>query len=280
MSWWRRERWKALEIFGLCGLAVAQPLYEVFGASPEVFVFADATNRDIVAFALILLLGPPLLLWGVGALIGAVAPRARRPVHLATLGLLAALLVMYLVKHQGWYAGWLLPALGGAAGALLVWAYRRRESATTTLLHYLALGPVLFVVSFLALSPAGELLRPANADAVDLDLARPDELPPVVMIVFEDVYKRQASTSEAPPVVPMPTHRHATGGLNPVTRESGQNRQLMSSILSSATRAHSAVVGSTWIWFTTSPATRDSSTHARWGPSMRNMVEQLSLIHI
>lgn len=186
MSWWRTERWKALEIFGLSGLAVAQPLYEVFGASPEVFVFADATNRDIVAFALVLLFVPPLLLWGIGAVVGVVAPKARRAVHVATLGLLTALLVMYLVKHQGWSTGWLLPVLGAVAGGLLIRAYQRRESTTTTLLHYLALGPVLFVVSFLALSPASELLRPANADAVDLDLARPERLPPIVMIVFDE----------------------------------------------------------------------------------------------
>lgn len=57
---------RALEVFGLSGVAVAQPLFEVFGASPEVFVFADAANADIVAFALVLLLVPPLLLWGVG----------------------------------------------------------------------------------------------------------------------------------------------------------------------------------------------------------------------
>lgn len=181
----RTELWRGVEIFGLSGLAVAQPLYEVFGDSPEVFVFADATSRDIVAFALVLLLVPPLVLWGIGALVGVVAPKARRPVHLATLGLLAGLLAMYLVKHLGWQPGLLLLGIGAGAAALAVWAYRRSH-ATATLLHYLALGPVLFLVSFLALSPAGELLRPTNADAASLDVARPDELPPVVMIVFDE----------------------------------------------------------------------------------------------
>ena len=181
----RTELWRGVEIFGLSGLAVAQPLYEVFGDSPEVFVFADAGRRDIVAFALVLLLVPPLVLWGIGALVGLVAPKARQPVHLATLGLLGGLLGMYLVKHLGWEPGLLLVVIGAGAFALVVWAYRRSR-ATVTLLHYLALGPVLFVISFLALSPASDLLRPENADAANLDVDSPEDLPPVVMIVFDE----------------------------------------------------------------------------------------------
>lgn len=182
----RAEGWRALEVFGLSGLAVAQPLYEVFGASPEVFVFADATNRDIVTFALVLLFVPPLVLWGVGAVVGLVAPPARQPVHLVTLGLLTGLLAMYVVKHLGGSPGLWLVAIGLGAGALLVLAYRRRAEATATLLHYLAIGPVLFVISFLVLSPAGQLLRPSGAEAAAIDVARPEALPPVVMIVFDE----------------------------------------------------------------------------------------------
>ena len=38
-------------------------------------------------------------------------------------------------------------------------------------------------------------------------------------------------------------------------------------------RADSAVSGSTVIWLTTRPSTSSSSTHARWGSSMRFIVE-------
>lgn len=176
---------RALEVFGLSGVAVAQPLFEVFGASPEVFVFADATNADIVAFALVLLLVPPLLLWGVGALVGLVRPTAREPVHLASLGLLTALLTVYLVKHQGLGPGlWLVPVGLLAAGALVV-GYRR-VPAVATLLRYLAFGPVVFLVGFLAFSPTGELMKPSGAEAATLDIADPEALPPVVMIVFDE----------------------------------------------------------------------------------------------
>ena len=181
----RTELWRGVEIFGLSGLAVAQPLYEVFGDSPEVFVFADAGRRDIVAFAFVLLLVPPLVLWGAGALVGLVAPRSRQPVHLGTLGLLGGLLALYLAKHVGWGPGRVLLVVGAAGFAAVVWAYRRSR-ATATLLRYLALGPPLFVVSFLWLSPAGELLRPSGAEAANIDVARPEDLPPVVMIVFDE----------------------------------------------------------------------------------------------
>lgn len=172
-------------MFGLSGLAVAQPLYEVFGASPEVFVFADASGRDLVAFALVLLLAPPLVLWGVGAAVGLVVPRAREPVHVATLALLVGLLALYVVKHFGATAPVSMVAAAGVAAALLVWLYRSRP-ATRSVLRYLSLGPVLFLVSFLALSPAGELLRPDGAEAVSLEVARADALPPVVVIVFDE----------------------------------------------------------------------------------------------
>lgn len=181
----RPELWRLLEVFGLSGVALAQPLYEVFGDSPEVFVFADASAFDIVAFALVLLLVPPLVLWGIGALVGAVAPRWREPVHLATLGLLGALVAVYVVKHQGWLQGTLAVVVGAGVAALLVWLYRTRD-ATRTLLRFLAVGPVLFLVSFLVLSPVAPLLRPEDAEAAALDVRRPEDLPPVVMIVFDE----------------------------------------------------------------------------------------------
>lgn len=179
------ELWRGLELFGLCGVAVAQPLYQVFGASPEVFVFADATGRDIVAFGLVLLLVPPLLLWGIGGLVGVVAPGARVPVHLGSLGLLGALLAVYVAKHLGWPPGPLLAGVGLGVGVLVVWAYRA-WGATATLLRFLAVGAMSFLVSFLAFSSTGELLRPTNADAASITVDEPAQLPPVVMVVFDE----------------------------------------------------------------------------------------------
>ena len=166
------ERWRFLEVFGLCGLAFAQPFYAVFGASPEVFVFTHATNRDIVLFSLVLAFVPPLVLWGAGALLAIAWPKAREPFHVFTLAVLAALLAMYLVKHQGARLGLALIAVGLVGGVVLAIAYRRIP-LTATLLHYLAFGPVIFLAGFLVFSPTGELMRPSGAEPASLDLAAP-----------------------------------------------------------------------------------------------------------
>ncbi len=59
-----------LELLGLCGLAVAQPVLAVFGAAPDYFVFEGASRSDIVVFALAVGLAPALLLWALVQLVG------------------------------------------------------------------------------------------------------------------------------------------------------------------------------------------------------------------
>jgi hypothetical protein len=173
-----------LEVLGLAGAAVAQPIFSVFGSSPEVFVAADARPVDIVTFALVVLLVPPLVLWGAGALVGLAAPRARDAFHQATVGFLAGLLAVYAARHFG-----APPVVAVGAGVVTttgaVWLVRARPTVEE-MLRYLAVGPVLFLVSFLVLSPVGALLLPENAGAAAVDVRRPGDLPPVVMIVFDE----------------------------------------------------------------------------------------------
>ena len=97
----RAELWAFAEILALCGLAIAQPLLDVTGRSPDFFLFHDAGTADVLLLVAIVTLGPPLLVWGGGALVGllvglpacrfagAVWPwRARAAVQTATVGLL------------------------------------------------------------------------------------------------------------------------------------------------------------------------------------------------
>jgi hypothetical protein len=174
-----------VEIFGLCGLVVAQPVLAVFGQAPEVFVLAGADGPDIVAFALLVILVPPLLLWVVGLATRLVSKRVGRVVHGATVAGLGGVLAAEVVKNLGWLRGWwLVPVAATAAvgvGVALV-----RWSGVSVLLRSLAVGPLLFLVAFLGFSPTGELLRPERAEAVALELAEDHELPPVVMVVFDE----------------------------------------------------------------------------------------------
>ncbi len=69
-------------------------------------------------------------------------------------------------------------------------------------------------------------------------------------------------------------HRPVPGpAARPFATPPGRAAQVMASMRSSATRAHSAVSASTVIRFTTLPSTRFSSTQHRWAASMRNIVE-------
>lgn len=176
-------RW-FLEIFGLAGAAVAQPLLSVFGASPEVFIAADAGPVDVVGFALAVLLTPPLVLWCAGLAAGVVGPRARWAAHLATVGALSGLLALYALRRVGWPAAAVGVVAAVAAGGVVL--MRRAWSPVGTLMRYLAVGPVAFLVAFCVLSPAGELIGPGGARAAAVTVDRPGELPPVVMVVFDE----------------------------------------------------------------------------------------------
>ena len=47
-----------VELLAMTGLAVAQPLLDVFGRAPEAFTTRDADRGDLVAFALLVTLVP------------------------------------------------------------------------------------------------------------------------------------------------------------------------------------------------------------------------------
>ena len=46
------------ELLALAGLAVTQPLLDVFGKAPDVFLFREADRSDIIAFAFVVALVP------------------------------------------------------------------------------------------------------------------------------------------------------------------------------------------------------------------------------
>jgi hypothetical protein len=62
-SRWRKESRAFVELFALCGFAIAQPLLDLFGRNPTQFVFRNADTPDIIVFALLVACVPPLILW-------------------------------------------------------------------------------------------------------------------------------------------------------------------------------------------------------------------------
>ena len=88
------------------------------------------------------------------------------------------------------------------------------------------------------------------------------------------VARPKAKATKRPANGRPPAARPAAGSARPGAPAARLTaRQTVASIRSRATRAHEAVSSSTVIRLRTSPATRPSSTQARWAASMRNMVE-------
>jgi hypothetical protein len=174
-----------LELLALCGFAVAQPLLDVFGRSPEQFAFRDASRPVIVAFGLIITFAPAAVLYAVEAVAGLVAgPRVREGLHLALVGVLGALAAIQVLKHAVDLRGPGLVAVAvslGAALAVLV----ARVGAVRSWVRIASLAPVLFLVLFLVTSPVGEALRAGKVRAVEaVEIGRPA---PVVMLLLDEL---------------------------------------------------------------------------------------------
>jgi hypothetical protein len=81
-------------------LAVAQPLFDLLGSHPEFFATHGSRRGAIVAFALALIVVPPLPLLGVEWLAGLVSVALGWAFHLAAVTVLVAALALQVVEHR------------------------------------------------------------------------------------------------------------------------------------------------------------------------------------
>lgn len=177
-------RLEALHLTALCNIAVAHPIFEVLGRSPEFFVAHDASPTDLLALVAFLCFGVPagcvLLVHLTGLSCGW---RWRRRAAVTLIGGLAGAVALTAFKPLG--GG----AYGIPAAVVLI-------TASVGASAYLRFPPVRLFVSFLAPAilavPAAFLLSPG----VGRVLAPTDEIgalddvsfastPPVVVVVFD-----------------------------------------------------------------------------------------------
>jgi hypothetical protein len=181
-----RELWLALELFALAGFVVAQPLLDVLGRSPDFLVFRRVDTRDIVALAVAITLVPPLVLWGLEVLTGLLGRRARGVVHLAMVAGLLGLLGLEATKKLTPMRGPALVVVGvlvGLGGALLY----AKGAGFRLWLRWLWPAPIVFLLVFLLLSPAAELLKSTPARAAALPGAvQSSRKGPIVVVVMDE----------------------------------------------------------------------------------------------
>jgi hypothetical protein len=167
-----------VELLAGCGFALAQPLLDVFGRAPEQFAFRAATSRDILGFALVVVLAPPLVLWGVEAVVGRVGAPAQRGLHVAILGLLAAAVVVQALRSSGAAVALLSAAVAGVGFALLY----RRFAGVRIWIAFASLAPLGFAALFLISSDTAGLL-----DGAELHHASVEDPGPVVMLMLDEL---------------------------------------------------------------------------------------------
>ena len=185
----RARRWRDLAVdgavlLGLAGVAITQPVLDLFGRNPTFFVAGGYGRRQIVAFALAIAFVPGLLAFVVSAVPGLVDRRLGAWLHGLAVGSFAGLFGLVLARTLGADSPW--PALSLAllvavATAVLEWRVRLARQ----FLSYLALGNVAFVVLFLVASPTAELLGGASyADAGNVKIPPLDG--PVLVVVLDE----------------------------------------------------------------------------------------------
>ena len=185
----RLQLWALVELFVLSGFAIAQPLLDVTGKSPDFFLFRRADRLDIVLLVLGVTLLPALAIWAVEVAVGLVSGTVRRFLHLAAIFGLFTLLAIQVAKKLTDLRGPVLVviALVAGAGAVLLYA---RQSWARLWLRYLAPAPLVFALVFLLMSPTSKLVLPAQAERSGGGqapaAAASGEQPPVVMILFDE----------------------------------------------------------------------------------------------
>ena len=178
------RRLQALHVVGLWCLAVAQPIFDVVGRSPEFFIAHDARPGDLLGLVAVLCLGGPaacLLLIRLAGLAG--GPRWGRSIATAVIAGLAAVVALAALKPLSGADGGYLAALAALTGAAAAVAYRRFAPAR---LFATFLTPAALVVPalFLFTPGVGRLLSPAG-DVAALDGVTFADTPPVVFVVFD-----------------------------------------------------------------------------------------------
>lgn len=170
-----------LQIGAICSLVFARPVLSAFGESPETFLEAGATARDVVLFGFLWIVGPPALISAGAASTRIFGARVRAAAHVVVVGILVAVLIAQeLTQAQTWGRAWVW-VIAAVAGVVAAWAIRRFVNARHYL-TYLAGAPLLFVALFVFASPTSDLLQHSTGEtaAVNVNV-------PVVFVVLDEL---------------------------------------------------------------------------------------------
>jgi arylsulfatase A-like enzyme len=174
---------RGLRIFGLCGLAVAQPLLDVLGDGVAFFVTHDASRLEVLLVTATVLLVPTALLTALVALARLRSPEAGDRAMAGVVGLLVAVTVASAIDRASTLPLGAYAALAVSLTVAAALAYGRLEPVRT-FTTFLAPAPLLFAGVFLFLSPVSALVVGGDPDAL---AAGGTGSMNVVMVVFDEL---------------------------------------------------------------------------------------------
>ncbi len=174
---------RLLALWALFGVGITQPILDLYGKNPEVFIAGRATRTEIILFALVATLGPLVLativLLGTKLLFG---DRAQSIVFNGLLGVAgftaASAVFRQLFPGTGITA---LMAVGVAVGLVALYV---KVNAVRMWLSVLAVLPAAALVMFLFFSESSELVWQAEASADPTVVV--DNPVPVVLLVLDE----------------------------------------------------------------------------------------------
>lgn len=175
--------WAYLNLAVLWTFAVAQPLFDLLKDNPEFFAARGSSGWDVISFALLLVIVPPLILLAIELLVGLAGRTARRGVHIAFIGILVALIAAQALKKAFDASDVVLIVLAVAIGAGIAALYARAE-AVRSFLNILSPAPLVFLALFLFTSPISKLAFPDEASARTIGGVTDA---PIVVVLFDEL---------------------------------------------------------------------------------------------
>ena len=177
-------RFEALHVVALWGMAVAQPIFDVVGRSPEFFIAHDARPGELLALVVVLCLAGPALCLLLIHLAGRTGGwRWRRRAAAAVIGALAGAVALAAFKSLGGWPDGRLVALAVLAAAAAAVAYQRLPPVRT-FASFLTPAAIVVPVVFLLNPGVDRVLAPAGESGA-LEGVTFASTPPVVVVVFD-----------------------------------------------------------------------------------------------
>ncbi len=173
------------ELLGASGIAFAQPVLDLLGKNPSIFLDRNVTSTQAIVFAVLIVVGPPLAIYLLELTTSLVSARLRRAVHVIALAALLGLFALQFAKTLTEWSPTPLVITAFVVGALAIVALVRFRQVAL-LLRYLAVAGALYGLLFLGFSPASDAFFGSTADPFggNSDVGNPKR---VVMILFDEL---------------------------------------------------------------------------------------------